>query len=257
MDSWILKLINGNHGSSGIIIYVLIVMLAAALCSFLIGIERQLSGEPAGIRTHALLSMGCALLMIVSIWAIRIADGTLDISSGSISDVLNYDTSRIAAGVVTGMGFLGGGVIIKDKFTVKGLSTASTLWICAAVGLACGAGFIIEAVVAAVLTFVLLLFFNKLVSIINLKSPSIIIKSDIKSNLIADAINFSEQNRLALKDIAVLSFDNNIQSVRFSYAFTTKKLMLEYMKNHFSSREDVTEVDVINVKKANGKNCNE
>ena len=111
MDQWLLRLVNEWHGH-GIYLYVLITTLFAGLISSVIGLERQLQGEAAGIRTHALIAVASSLLMTISIWAIRMADGTLDIEMGTVSDNLNYDTSRIAAAAVTGIGFLGGGVII-------------------------------------------------------------------------------------------------------------------------------------------------
>lgn len=236
MDSWILKLINDNNGNVGALLYVLIVMFAAAVCSFLIGAERQLLGKSAGIRTHAILSMGCALLMVISIWSIRIADGS------------EYDTSRIAAGAVTGMGFLGGGVIIKDKVSVKGLSTASTLWICSAIGLACGAGFVVEALAASILTCILLFIFNKIINYINYKSPALIIKSNSNVSIITDVIAFNEKNGLFLKNITIVEIDDKTQTIRFSYAHTTNKVMLEYAKNHLLLQQDISEINIINVK---------
>ena len=117
--------------------------------------------------------------MTISIWAIRIADGSIDIMSGpgSISRELSYDTSRIAAAVVTGMGFLGAGAIIKDKFTVRGLSTAATLWISAALGLACGSGFIIESVAFTILVLLIIAAINVVNKSIKSRSPSIAVKA--------------------------------------------------------------------------------
>ena len=133
MDKWILDLIFAFDGK-GIILYVLITCVIACVLACFIGLERQLRGEAAGVRTHALLAIGCSLLMTISVYAIRIVDANLSFVPGELS--ISYDTSRIASGVVTGIGFLGGGVILKDRLNVRGLSTASTLWICAAIGLA-------------------------------------------------------------------------------------------------------------------------
>jgi putative Mg2+ transporter-C (MgtC) family protein len=102
-----------------------------------IGLERELDEKAAGLRTHMLVSIGSALFTLVG------AYGFAGFSSGSV------DPSRIAAQIVTGIGFLGAGVIFRQGFTVRGLTTAASLWLVAAVGMAAGAGFWKGAVIAA------------------------------------------------------------------------------------------------------------
>jgi putative Mg2+ transporter-C (MgtC) family protein len=114
----------------------------------LVGLERERGERAAGIRTHALVALGSCLLMIVS------AFGFADIL-GTRSVVL--DPSRIAAQVVSGIGFLGAGTILLRKEMVKGLTTAAAIWVVAAVGLACGSGLLAEAVVVTILTMVVLI----------------------------------------------------------------------------------------------------
>ena len=101
----------------------------AALAAVLIGLERELRGHPAGVRTHALVSVGAALFTIAG------AYGFSDIPRGP-----NVDPARIAAQVASGIGFLGAGAILRQGLGVRGLTTAATLWIAAAVGVASGAG---------------------------------------------------------------------------------------------------------------------
>ena len=125
------------------------IRLALALVlGALIGLERERGERTAGIRTHALVALGSCLLMIVS------AFGFSDIL-GSRSVVL--DPSRIAAQVVSGIGFLGAGTILLRKEIIKGLTTAATIWVVAALGLACGSGLLLEAGMAALLTMIVLL----------------------------------------------------------------------------------------------------
>ena len=100
-------------------------LLAAAGFAALIGYERELRAKGAGIRTHVLLALGAALFMIVSQYGFEGAD--------------KFDASRVAAGVVGGLGFLGGGIIMKNKHVV-GLTTAAGIWVTGAIGLALGAG---------------------------------------------------------------------------------------------------------------------
>ena len=125
---------------------------AAAGLGSLIGLEREIHGQPAGLRTHMILSMGAALAAILSI----------AYSSFISNPTLPSDPGRIVAQVVSGVGFLGAGAIMKMGVTVKGLTTASSLWTTAIIGIACGSGYLQLAGVAAVLVFVILTIINKL-----------------------------------------------------------------------------------------------
>jgi len=116
--------------------------LAAALGGA-IGFERELRERGAGLRTHLLVSVGAALFTMVSAYAWT--DWTFSTTSGVV-----FDPTRIAAQVVTGIGFLGAGAIIRQGFSIRGLTTAATLWLVAAIGMASGAGYWEAAVVATV-----------------------------------------------------------------------------------------------------------
>ena len=98
MDQFALHLIH-EYRSYGIAIYVMLTLAVSAILSFIIGIERELRGEPAGLSTHVLISISCSLLMTLSVWAIRVADGSLNLIDGMVDVSLNYDPSRIAAKV--------------------------------------------------------------------------------------------------------------------------------------------------------------
>jgi putative Mg2+ transporter-C (MgtC) family protein len=112
-----------------------------------IGIEREIRDREAGIRTHLLVALGAALFTIISAFGFR------DILSASGPDVLvRLDPSRIAAQIVTGIGFLGAGAIIREGLSVRGLTTAGSLWVSAAIGMAAGSGWYWAAVVGTVLT---------------------------------------------------------------------------------------------------------
>jgi len=119
---------------------ILSVILAVALGTA-VGLEREIRGKAAGLRTNVLICLGAAVFTIISK---EMAAGTSD------------SLTRIAAGVVTGVGFLGAGAIIRDRGGVHGLTTAATIWLVASIGMACGAGFYKLAVISA-LTAILVL----------------------------------------------------------------------------------------------------
>ena len=117
------------------ILYLLNILLAVVL-GFAIGYERKLRYKEAGIRTHTIVCVGSALIMVVSKYG--------------FSDIQEYDASRVAAQIVSGIGFLGAGIIIYRKHEIHGLTTAAGVWATAGVGMAAGAGMYVVAAGAAV-----------------------------------------------------------------------------------------------------------
>jgi putative Mg2+ transporter-C (MgtC) family protein len=127
-------------------------MVLALVLGGLIGMERTLHGRAAGFRTHALVCLASALLMIAAVhqgrWMGATAIGTI-----------TTDPTRTAQGIMTGIGFLGAGVIFKEGLTVRGLTTAASIWITAAIGILVGIGFYFAAVLGAAATLVVLSLF--------------------------------------------------------------------------------------------------
>jgi putative Mg2+ transporter-C (MgtC) family protein len=120
-------------------------LVAALLAGSLIGLERSHRGRPAGFRTHALVCLASSLLMLVTVYE------THWFPSTSEARVI-LDPTRMAQGIMTGIGFVGAGAIIKEGFTVRGLTTAASIWVTAAIGILVGIGFYFAAAVATVLS---------------------------------------------------------------------------------------------------------
>ena len=125
----------------------------ALLLGALVGLERERGERAAGLRTHALVALGSCLVMLVSAFGFADILGTHDVV---------LDPSRIAAQVVSGIGFIGAGTILFRKEIVRGLTTAAAIWVVAAIGLACGAGLLIEAGLTTALTLAVLTFMRPL-----------------------------------------------------------------------------------------------
>jgi len=111
----------------------IISLAVAAVLGGLLGLEREIHGRPAGLRTHLLVSLGAAAFMLMSPLV------------AAMSQVMPGDPGRIAAQIVTGIGFLGAGAIVKEGVNIRGLTTAACLWVAAGIGMACGAGLFAEA----------------------------------------------------------------------------------------------------------------
>ncbi len=169
------------------------ILIAAGLSS-LIGLEREIHGQPAGLRTHMILGVGAALAAIISISYSQFL---------SNPDMMS-DPGRIVAQVVSGVGFLGAGAILRFGVTVKGLTTASSLWTTAIIGIAAGSGYYALASITAILVFSILTIINKIedffltsykthtLKVVLEDRPGIV--SDIKNILFAEKVKLVSVN---------------------------------------------------------------
>ncbi len=139
MDAWINSFLN----KSVELLVVFRILLSAGL-GFVIGFERELYKRPAGLRTHILVCVASCLIMLISMYGF---------SSG--------DPGRVAAQVVSGIGFLGAGAILRSDRDIKGITTAATIWMSAAIGLACGNGLYFGAILTTILALIVLTAFRK------------------------------------------------------------------------------------------------
>jgi putative Mg2+ transporter-C (MgtC) family protein len=125
-------------------------LLTSFILGSIIGLERERKARAAGLRTHILVCMGSCLIMLISLYIYEL-----------YKDKAPLDPARIAAGVVTGIGFLGAGTIIRSREGIRGLTTAASIWVSSAIGLAVGCGFINAALIVTLLTFLTLSYLRK------------------------------------------------------------------------------------------------
>lgn len=151
-------------------------LVAALVCGVLIGLERQLRQRSAGLTTNSLVAVGACIFILIS--------ETVIANAVAAGGPVNNDNLRVLAQIVTGMGFLGAGVILRDGFTIHGLNSAATLWCSAAVGSMCGYGLWREAIVAVLV----ILFINWI-----LKFVEHYIENHQKDNPMADPYDKEEK----------------------------------------------------------------
>jgi len=125
-------------------------VVVAMLCGGLIGLERARDQKPAGVRTQMLVAMGSALFMVVSM---------------SMGNRVNVDPTRIAAQVVSGIGFLGAGAIIRERGSVMGMTTAASIWVTASIGLAIGAGMFLEGIMLTIIAYLVLGWLSRYIKV--------------------------------------------------------------------------------------------
>ena len=152
-------------------------LLLAALAGGLVGLERERHGRPAGLRTNLLVAVGSCVMVIVS------EAFYLKYAMFGADTALRLDPARVAAQIVTGIGFIGAGVILKEGASVRGLTTAASLWTVAGLGMAFGMGFYSLGAIATLLV---------LISLASLKKLDPIIKKDRFLTLTVTAVNREE-----------------------------------------------------------------
>ena len=201
-------------------ITLVIRILSALLLGFAIGLEREMTNKYAGLRTNILVCLGACIFTIISIYGFpTFADGDNVIISQATGV---RDTARIAAQVVTGIGFIGGGTVLRHGATVFGLTTAATLWVSAAIGTACGAGMYGLAIIATIL------------SIMVLVSVRIFEKNVLVS---------STKNTKRLK--MSISCLNEKSNAVYDYIIENSKLLREISKKLNKTDENLTKITVI------------
>ena len=162
-------------------------LFAAGLLGGLIGLEREFRAKEAGVRTHFIVALGSALFMIISEFAF---------------EGKQHDAARVAAQVVSGIGFIGAGVIIFQRNAVRGITTAAGLWVAAAIGLACGDGMFSVAIAAAILTVLCL----EMMHFVNLHYNEKVVDITLAPNKPYDLPNLPDQlkkQRINLETYAI------------------------------------------------------
>ena len=174
-------------------LYIFIRLIVAAILGGIIGLEREKLNRPAGVRTHMIVCLGSCLIMLLGEYMHQI-DNTIDIT-------------RLGAQVVSGIGFLGAGAILKDGFSVRGLTTAATLWVVACVGLAIGGGFYSAGILTTIIVYSSLHFLGFTTKKGLRKNVSVFVES--LDNTINNLQDFLTDNGLEVVDIGLV---DNIKS---------------------------------------------
>jgi len=183
----------------------------AALLGAAVGFERERQGQPAGLRTHMILVIGAALMMTLSI----------NLAMQFQPMVPNGDPARLAAQVVSGIGFLGAGAILRYGATIKGLTTATSLWTMAGVGLAVGAGHILVAVAVTALILIVLILLNILEKKVIDIAITVVLKVESDSQ---------PETLLAIQDViqkACKSYSLNFSSRQVEQGSTTSEFTIK------------------------------
>lgn len=196
-------------------------LTVAAVCGGLVGLEREVRGRQAGFRTYMLVCVGSALVMVVSIQVAMYP--WVPYSASNIN--INIDPARIAYGVMTGIGFLGAGVIIHQKGSVRGLTTAAALWSVAAVGLAAGFGLTLLSLIASLMIFLALWWLDYFEDILpKVRYRTVTVRMKWKPRCIGEAVDRFQAAGLKVVDASFKRLDDMITAeIDLRIAFTSSK----------------------------------
>ena len=198
-------------------------LLVATMAGGIIGLERSYHGRPAGFRTHTLVCVASSLLMLVTVYQSRWF-------TGAALDIVRVDPTRMAQGVMTGIGFLGAGVIMREGLTVRGLTTAASIWTTAAIGILAGVGFYSAVLAGSIVTIGILTVFRK-------------VENRMRSQIFAyNTVVFGRDNYMSEAEIREMLSKNGFSVANISYRLMEKGAQLEY-------RMTVRTMDSANIEK--------
>ena len=210
----------------------------ALLLAFIPGMERELTGKFAGLRTHLLVCLGACVFTILSLYGFQ--------TTNSIHGVLvQDDPARIAAQVITGIGFIGAGTVMRHGSNVSGITTAATLWVCAAIGMSCGCGAYLTASCAAVATSIVLISVRQL-------ERKVLSKRKVSYKIYEITLNSSMDECDDIQNIVESNFHKifkvsrrvfNKSELCFSALISTKKSLKE-MNELFSGVNTLKSIDI-------------
>lgn len=193
-------------------LYIFIRLIIAAVLGGIIGLEREKLNRPAGVRTHMIVCLGSCLIMLLGEYMHEI-DNTIDIT-------------RLGAQVVSGIGFLGAGAILKDGFSVRGLTTAATLWVVACVGLAVGGGFYSAGILTTIIVYSSLHFLGFTTKKGLRKNISVYVES--LDNTINNLQDFLTDNGLEVVDIGLVdNIKHDFIEIKFIVLVRNIKILTE------------------------------
>ncbi len=188
---------------------LIIRLFIACICGICIGAERKERSKEAGIRTHCVVACAAALMMLVSKYGFNDIDTYPGIRNSGA------DPSRIASQIVSGVGFLGAGMIFVHKNTVKGLTTAAGIWATAGIGMAIGSGMYVVGLVTTIIILLVQIIFHINASIFKMPNIKLLIVSEVGSNTFQDdAIAKLKRIGITVKDIEITK-NNSIKEYNF------------------------------------------
>jgi putative Mg2+ transporter-C (MgtC) family protein len=197
---------------------ILLRLFLALFLGGIIGLEREFHGRPAGLRTHILVCLGSTIIIVSSELLSK------DLTKFTAISEFRFDPGRIIAGIVTGIGFLGAGAIIRIGDLIRGLTTAACIWFTAALGIVIGSGHYFLAIVSTIIALIILIVFNKiefLIPAIKYQKLTVIIDQTEANKFEEVLLKFFKQIKIRVQDISH-QWNKDTNEIKISYRLRTK-----------------------------------
>ena len=226
-DQKLVELLNNwkvgeNDWPIGNLVLCLIALVLSVILVGMVGIEREWRGRSAGLRTHLLVGVGSTMIMMISIYGFP-----------AIFEA-HRDVARLAAQIITGVGFLGAGAIIHRNSGIKGLTTAGTIWVAMAIGIACGSFNFIIAIVGTVIIFVVLTLFKRIEVKISKNNPTIILTVPAGEPALEKILDVSKQFDCTVHGVSteLVEGSDKLIQITFQARFDSgEERVMEYLAN--------------------------
>ncbi len=219
---------------------IIIRLLLGTIIGGVIGFERQTHGRPAGFRTHILVCIASVLLMLISEHYFYLS------SSITTPGFFRADPGRIAAGAITGIGFLGAGVILKTGFTIQGLTTAACIWVVAAIGLAIGSGVYLPSIITSIITIVTLVLLRnieKRMPKLSFRFLTISADSDVKED---DIVSVLSRYGITTSNVDYERSNKDKETVFHITVAYTRKISLKALVDEIAALQFIKKVYIKN-----------
>ena len=231
------SLVTDGWAWGNLILIVLAIFLTVILSSC-VGFEREIRGRSAGLRTHLLVAVGSCIIMIISIYGLPV-----------IGDA-GRDPARLAAQVITGVGFLGAGAIIHYAGGIRGLTTAGTIWLVMAIGLACGSMNFMLAIFSTLIVMVVLTTFRKIERRVTKTRPMIIVLASSDRPILTDILALAKEFNSNVTDIATqIIQDGSLETLQVTFRLSSESngtFNVETFTNELRSRTSAIDIKVVN-----------
>lgn len=241
IDQFIAEWFNNLKFSNGVswgnlILCAIAILVCVVLCG-LVGLEREKRGRSAGLRTHLLVGVGSCIIMIISIYGFPHANGTRDVA-------------RLAAQVVAGVGFLGAGAIIHNNGGIKGLTTASTIWLVMAIGLACGSMNFILAIIGTIVVMVVLVTFRRIERMVTRSNPYLVMLAPSDIPVMTDLLGVVKDFGYTITDLRSQIIKDGLQpSIEVTFKLSSEnneEIKIEQFVKALEQKAHAISVQVLN-----------
>lgn len=228
-----------NGWAWGNFILIIIAILLTVVLSSFVGFEREIRGRSAGLRTHLLVAVGSCVIMIISIYGLPVIGEA------------GRDPARLAAQVITGVGFLGAGAIIHYAGGIRGLTTAGTIWLVMAIGLACGSMNFLLAIISTTVVMVVLISFRRIERRVTKNHPMVIVLASSDRPILTDILALAKEFNSNVTDIATqIIQDGTGETLQVTFRLANENnsgtFNIEIFTNELRTRTNAIDIKVVN-----------